>query len=73
MLTVSANQITGEDGSVMGKSRKSILERDQTMEDITHIFIMELETEKEADFLNREDSLLELYKIIIIIIIIISI
>lgn len=36
------------------------------MEDIIDNFVMKLDTEEEAVYLDREDSLSELYKIIII-------
>jgi len=59
MLLESANQITVEDLNVMRKSRKVILERDQMMEDVIDSFIMKLDTEEEAVYLDREDSLSE--------------
>jgi energy-converting hydrogenase A subunit M len=59
MLPESANQITVEDLNVMRKSRKVILERDQMMEDVIDSFIMKLNTEEEAVYLDREDSLSE--------------
>jgi hypothetical protein len=70
MLLESANQITAEAVNVMRKSRKVILERGQMMEVDIDSFIVKMDTEDEAVYLDREDSLLELYKIIIIILII---
>jgi len=59
MLLESANQITVEDLNVMRKSRKVILKRDQMMEHVIDGFIMKLDTEEEAVYLDREDPLSE--------------
>jgi hypothetical protein len=69
MLLDGANQITVEDVNVMRKSIKVILEKDQMLKDVIDSFIMKLDTEEESVYLDREDSLSELYKIIIIILI----
>jgi hypothetical protein len=68
MLLDGANQITVEDVNVMQKSRKVIMEKDQMMKDVIDSFIMKLDTEEESVYLDRKDSLSELYKIIIILI-----
>jgi len=59
MLLENANKITVEDLNVMRKSRKVILEREQIMEDVIDSFFMKLDTEEEAVYLDREDSLSE--------------
>jgi len=43
----------------MRKSRKVILKRDQMMEHVIDGFIMKLDTEEEAVYLDREDPLSE--------------
>jgi len=59
MLIENANLITVEDVNFMRKSRKVILERDQMLEDVIDSFIIKLDTEEKAVYLDIEDSLSE--------------